>query len=179
LEVAQEEAQRCIQIVENISQFYSRKQSDLAPTDINTVVEAALNVAKFQLNKGRIKAVRDLNPRLPRVMANRGLLQQVFLNIILNASDAMKPGGTLTVSTATESPPWTAIRISDTGSGIEPDDIKKVFLPSFSTKGEGKGTGLGLSISQDIIKSHKGTIDVKSVVGKGTTFIVRLPTINP
>ena len=178
LKIAQEEAQRCIQIVESISQFYRRKQSDLVPTDIHAVIEAALNVATFHLNHGHIEVVRDLNPHLPQIMANRGLLQQVLVNIILNARDAMEQGGTLTVTTAIEGPLWTTIRISDTGGGIEPDDIQKIFLPLFTTKGEGKGTGLGLSISQDIIKSHKGTLQVESVLGKGTTFIIRLPTAN-
>jgi len=178
LKVAQEEAQRCIQIVENISQFYRRKQSDLVPTDINGVIESALHVATFHLNQGHIQVVRDLNPHLPQIMANRGLLQQVLLNIILNARDVMEQGGTLTVRTDVEGPAWTTIRISDTGGGIQPDEIQKIFLPLFTRKGEGKGTGLGLSISQDIIKSHKGIIQVESVLGKGTTFIIRLPTAN-
>jgi len=176
LNVAQEEAQRCIQIVENISQFYRSKQSDLAPTDINAVIESALNVAAFHLNRGHIEVIRELNPQLPLIMANHGLLQQVLVNIILNARDAMEQGGALTVTTAIEGHPWATVRISDTGGGINPEHIRKIFLPLFTTKGEGKGTGLGLSISQDIIKRHKGTIEVESILGKGTTFVIRLPT---
>jgi signal transduction histidine kinase len=178
LKVAEEEAQRCIQIVENISQFYRRRQSDLVPTDLNGVVEAALSVARFQLKQGHIEVVRNLNPRLPQVMANRGLLQQVLLNIVLNARDSMEKGGTLTLTTDIEAPAWATIRISDTGGGIQPEDIQKLFLPLFTRKGEGKGTGLGLSISQDIIKSHSGTLQVESAMGKGTTFIIRLPTVS-
>jgi len=109
-------------------------------------------------------------------MANHGLLKQVLVNIILNARDAMEQGGTLTITTAIEGHPWATIRISDTGGGIKPDHIQKIFLPLFTTKGEGKGTGLGLSISQDIIKRHKGTIEVESTLGIGTTFVIRLPT---
>jgi two-component system NtrC family sensor kinase len=178
LNVAQEEAQRCIQIVENISQFYRRKQSAVAPTDLNAVVEAALNVASFHMNQGRIEIVRDLRPDLPQILASRGLIQQVIVNLVLNARDAMEQQGTLTVSTDHEDDPWVTLRISDTGGGIKPDDIQKIFLPLFTTKAEGKGTGLGLSISQDIIKSHKGTIEVHSVLGEGTTFTIRLPAAN-
>lgn len=178
LNIVQEEAQRCIQIVESISQFYRRKQSDLAPTEVNAVVEAALNVAGFHMNRSHIDIVRDLKPELPQILANRGLLQQVLVNLLLNARDAMPNGGTLTVATGLESPSCVTIRISDTGCGIAPEDIERIFRPLFTTKGEGKGTGLGLSISQDIIKSHNGTIDVESAPGKGTTFTVRLPSAN-
>ena len=178
LNVVQEEAQRCIQIVENISQFYRRKRSDMAPTHIHEVIEAALNVAKFHMNQGHIEIVTNLSPHLPHILANQGLLQQVLVNIILNARDAMELGGTLTVSTDHENHPWVTIQISDTGCGIKPEDIQNIFLPLFTTKGEGKGTGLGLSITHDIIKSHKGIIEVDSVLGKGTTFTIRLPTAN-
>jgi two-component system, NtrC family, sensor kinase len=178
LNVVQEEAQRCIQIVENISQFYRRKQSEMAPTDVNAVIEASLNVASLHMKQGHIEIVRELKPDLPEILANRGLLQQVFVNIILNARDAMEQGGTLTLSTNHESEPWVTLKISDTGCGITPDDIQRIFLPLFTTKGEGKGTGLGLSISHDIIKSHKGSIEVDSILGKGTTFTIRLPLAN-
>jgi two-component system NtrC family sensor kinase len=164
--------------VENISQFYRRKQSDLAATDVNAAMEAALSVASFHMNQGHIEIVRNLKPDLPPIMANRGLLQQVLVNIILNARDAMEQGGTLTVATDLVNPPWVAIRISDTGCGIRPEDIQNVFVPLFTTKGEGKGTGLGLSISRDIIKSHKGTIEVESTLGKGTTFTILLLSAN-
>lgn len=176
LNVVQEEAQRCIQIVENISKFYRRKQSDMAPTDVNDVIEAALNVASFHMNQGQIEIVKDLKLDLPQILANRGLIQQVLVNILLNARDAMEHGGTLTVSADHENHPWVTIRISDTGCGIKPEDIQNIFVPLFTTKAEGKGTGLGLSISQEIIKSHKGTIEVESMLGKGTTFTIRLPS---
>jgi len=178
LNIVQEEAQRCIQIVESISQFYRRKRSDVAPTDVNAVVDAALSVARFHMNQGHLDIVRDLKPDLPQILANRGLLQQVVVNLLLNARDAMPNGGTLTVATGFENPPWVTLRISDTGCGINPEDMEKIFRPLFTTKGEGKGTGLGLSISQDIIKSHQGAIDVESVPGKGTTFMIRLPSAN-
>ena len=178
LNIVQEEAQRCIQIVESISQFYRRKQSSMAPIRVEKVIEAALSIAMLYMNKGRIEIVTHLSPDLPPVLANKGLLQQVLVNILLNARDAMEKGGVLSVSTGFENPPWVTIRISDTGHGIKPEDIERIFTPLFTTKGEGKGTGLGLSISQDIIKSHNGAIEVESVPGKGTSFIVRLPSAN-
>jgi signal transduction histidine kinase len=101
-----------------------------------------------------------------------------LVNILLNARDAMEQGGVLRVSADFENPPWVTIRVSDTGCGIKPEDVQKIFVPLFTTKGEGKGTGLGLSISQDIIKSHNGTIEVDSAPGKGTTFVIRLPSAN-
>jgi len=178
LNVVQEEAQRCIQIVESISQFYRRKQTVMAPVDLNAVVEAALSVASFYMNQGHIEIVRDLKPGLPQIPASRGLIQQVIVNLIMNARDAMEHQGTLTISTEHENDSWVTLRISDTGCGIKPDDIQKIFLPLFTTKAEGRGTGLGLSISQDIIVSHKGTIEVDSIPGKGTTFTIRLPSVS-
>lgn len=178
LNVVQEEAHRCIQIVESISQFYRRKQSAMAPIRIEKVIEAALSIAKLHMNQGHIEIVTHLSPDLPPILANQGLLQQVLVNIFLNARDAMEKGGVLSVATGFENPPWVTIRISDTGCGIKPEDIQRIFTPLFTTKGEGKGTGLGLSISQDIIKSHNGAIEVESVPGKGTTFIIRLPSAN-
>lgn len=178
LNVVQEEAHRCIQIVESISQFYRRKQSAMAPIRIEKVIEAALSIAKLHMNQGHIEIVTHLSPDLPPILANQGLLQQVLVNILLNARDAMEKGGVLSVAAGFENPPWVTIRISDTGCGIKPEDIQRIFTPLFTTKGEGKGTGLGLSISQDIIKSHNGAIEVESVPGKGTTFIIRLPSAN-
>jgi two-component system, NtrC family, sensor kinase len=130
------------------------------------------------MNQGHIDIVTQLSPDLPPILANQGLIQQVLVNILLNARDAMAQGGVLSVAADFESPPWVTIRISDTGTGIKPEDIQKIFTPLFTTKEEGKGTGLGLSISQDIIKRHNGTIEVESVPGKGTTFIIRLPSAN-
>jgi signal transduction histidine kinase len=178
LNIVQAEAERCIGIVENISRFYRHKRSEMAPVRIQEVIEAALSVARLHMNQSPIEIVTQLCPDLPPILANQGLLQQVLVNILLNARDAMEKGGILSVASGFENPPWVTIRISDTGTGIKPEDIQKIFTPLFTTKGEGKGTGLGLSISQDIIKRHNGTIEVDSVPGKGTTFIIRLPAAN-
>ena len=179
LNIVQAEAERCIRIVENISQFYRHKRSEMTPVRIQEIIEAALGVAKLHMKQGYIEIVTQLSPDLPPVLANQGLLQQVLVNILLNARDAMEQGGILSVSAGFENPPWVTIWISDTGCGIRPEDVQNIFTPLFTTKGEGKGTGLGLSISQDIIKSHNGTIEVDSAPGKGTIFTIRLPSADP
>ena len=164
-----------MQIVESLSQLYRRRESKLSPTDINAVLEEALNVAPFHLKGGHVQIIKDLSSSLPKVMADRAQLQVVFLNIIINALDAMKKAGTLTVTTRHENGEWVIVRFADTGCGIPPDVMGKIFKPLFTTKIEGKGTGLGLAISQDIVENHRGTIHVESMLGEGTTFIIRLP----
>jgi len=108
------------------------------------------------------------------VYAQRERLQQVFINIILNALDAMPGGGTLTIETQ-KTGSQAIIKITDTGTGIKPEHLPRIFDPFFTTKGLGKGTGLGLSISFAIIKEHDGQILVDTAVGKGTTFTIVIP----
>jgi two-component system NtrC family sensor kinase len=109
-------------------------------------------------------------------MMDSGQIQQVFTNIILNAAEAMTPGGELTVASRTAAGDGAIeIEITDTGCGIPPENLEKIFDPFFTTKEVGRGTGLGLAVSYGIIARHKGTIGVKSEPGKGTTFTVRLP----
>jgi signal transduction histidine kinase len=150
----------------------------MATIRVQEVIEAALSVAKLHMKQGHIEIVTHLSPDLPPILANQGLLQQVLVNILLNARDALEQGGILSVATGFENSSWITIRISDTGTGIKPEDIQNIFAPLFTTKREGKGTGLGLSISQDIVKSHNGTLEVESVPGKGATFIIRVPSPN-
>jgi signal transduction histidine kinase len=111
---------------------------------------------------------------VPPIYAQGERLQQVFINIILNALDAMPGGGTLGVRLAQEGGA-AVVRISDTGTGIRPEHVSRIFDPFFTTKGVGKGTGLGLSISYAIVKEHDGRIEVWSEVGRGSTFTITLP----
>jgi signal transduction histidine kinase len=175
LKLLEAEANRIIRIVESLTHFYRRRKSQLLPENINQHVEAALELASFQVEKGAIRIVKDLDPALPLVVADRDQLQIVFLNLVINARDAMENGGTLSIQTIHDKTGWVRVRFADTGYGI-PDDIRdKIFEPLFTTKEEGKGTGLGLCISRDIVQGHGGTIDVESEVGKGTVFTVCLP----
>jgi two-component system NtrC family sensor kinase len=178
LRIVEDESERVIQIVRSLSHFYRHREGSLAPTDINRNIETALKIAAFHAKKGNISVVKDFSPELPQIMADGNQLQLVFLNLIMNARDAMEEGGKLTIETGLEDDRHLLIRFADTGCGIPPDLMGKIFRPLFTTKEEGAGTGLGLSISHDIVENHKGTIDVESTPGKGTTFTIRLPLRN-
>jgi two-component system, NtrC family, sensor kinase len=173
LRSVEDEAKRVLQIVESISQFYRRKKSDRLLTDVNREIEAALRIADYG-RESSIQVVRELGANLPCVMADRSQLQTVFLNLITNALDAMDKGGILTITSSLEDGKI-KIRFADTGCGIEPAIMDKVFAPLFTTKDEGKGTGLGLSITHDIVENHGGVIDVESEPGKGAVFTVCFP----
>jgi two-component system, NtrC family, sensor kinase len=128
-----------------------------------------------QLQLNHIKVDSRFDRSLPAVYGNLGKLQQVFINLFLNARDAMPSGGELEIQTGmTES--MVVIDISDTGTGIPEDDLKRIFDPFYTTKPIGKGTGLGLAVSYGIIQEHGGRIFVDSSVGKGTHFRLKLPT---
>ena len=114
---------------------------------------------------------------LPPLMADRHMLEQVLMNLILNAVQSIKGDGVVTVRSGTDGT-WCTIEVQDTGCGISPDVLPKIFDPFFTTKGQGEGTGLGLSVSLGIVERHGGAIAVKSQVGQGTTFIVKLPALN-
>ena len=122
----------------------------------------------------KIEIELALSTDLPMVVGNSNYLQQVFLNLAINARDAMPRGGRIFISSMLEGFNVT-VRFSDTGSGITQENIDKIFQPFFTTKGEGKGTGLGLAISRNIIAQHQGHIRVESELNKGTTFIITLP----
>jgi two-component system NtrC family sensor kinase len=120
--------------------------------------------------------VREYNTQLPVVEADQSQLQQVFMNIILNAADAMNGTGRLVLATReNETAGFVDIAISDTGSGIPPENLDRIFDPFFTTKGVGHGTGLGLSVSYGIVQNHGGDITASSTLGSGTTFTVSLP----
>ena len=129
-----------------------------------------------------VKLSTHLSPDLPPVLGDSTHLQTLFLNLITNALDAMPQGGVLTIKTQPVSPPlssddgrWLEISIADTGIGITEESKRRIFDPFFTTKKMGEGTGLGLAICEKIIKEHSGMIDVKSEVGKGSTFFISIP----
>jgi signal transduction histidine kinase len=123
-----------------------------------------------------IRLIRNLQPDLPAAVVDPAQLQQVFMNIIVNAAEAMDGAGTLIATTRFEpASRMIHVAISDTGRGIRPEDLERVFDPFFSTKPSGQGVGLGLAISYRIVQEHRGSISVQSEVGRGTTFTVSLP----
>jgi len=175
LKIVRDEAHHCKRIAQSLLQFSRRQKDEMAPVDVNKSIEAALIIAKFHIKKVPIEIKLDLKDGLPEILGDANQLQQVFLNLIVNARDAMEKGGKINISTCKTKEDFIEIKFSDTGCGIPDDRMEEIFKPLYTSKEEGKGTGLGLSISQDIIERHKGTIKVESTLGKGTTFIIQLP----
>jgi signal transduction histidine kinase len=186
LELAQRETERVSRIIRQMLGV-SRPSVAMAPTRVNDVLHDALQLLGPQLRQGRINLTLQVDETLPAVMASADQLKQVFLNLLLNAKEAMPKGGGLLVqirmATASDADYLAGrhvlIRIRDDGAGIPPDILPHVFEPFFSTKNDRHGTGLGLWVCQDIIQRHNGYILVRSMVGKGTTFLVALPFITP
>ena len=129
-----------------------------------------------QLRRNQIEIVRSYDPDSPQVYGNSGKLQQVFTNLVLNARDSIPDGGRITISTRGHDDGSLAVEVSDTGIGIAPENVAKIYDPFYTTKGVGRGTGLGLAVSYGIVQEHAGHISVESIPGQGTTFRITLPT---
>lgn len=173
------QTERASKIVNNLLNFARQGRSSFVPVKLNDVIRDVLSLLEHQLMGARIQVRLELADELPKVMGDENKLQQVFLNLILNAQDAMPSGGWVTLTTAHKGVEVIAT-ISDTGQGISQEDIKRIYDPFFTTKGAGSsGTGLGLSITYGIIQEHAGHINVESSVGKGTSFSVRLSKAEP
>jgi PAS domain S-box-containing protein len=167
--------QRASVIIENLLKFGRPVDQQMREIDLLAVLEETLALLAHQVTLQEVTLRKEFQPDLPRVHGNPQVLQQVFTNLILNACNAMPQGGTLSVATRATEIGWVEIRFSDTGRGIPPEHLPKIFDPFFTTMPVGKGIGLGLSISYSIVQQHRGTIEVESRVGQGTTFTVRLP----
>ncbi len=171
------ETSRCKDIVKGLLEFARPKDPEMALTDINQTIDKALSILEGHSQFQNIQIIKKYST-LPRIFADGDQLQQVFMNIILNASEAMEDNGTLSLRTElVEEDKYISVEFRDTGHGIEKEDLQRLFEPFFTTKEVGKGTGLGLAISYSIIRKHRGTIKVVSAVGKGSTFLVKLPII--
>jgi len=173
-EVIIKETQRCSSIVRNLLDFSRQTQPQKMSMGVNEIAEKALSILEHQSAFRNIKIIREFDPALPQIMVDKDKIQQVFINLLTNAQEAMPEGGSVTITTTrTEDGKDIEVRVADTGCGIAESDLPRIFDPFFSTKE--KGTGLGLSVTQGIIASHKGTIEVKSKKVAGTTFTIRLP----
>ncbi|MBI4485268.1 MAG: PAS domain-containing protein, partial [Acidobacteria bacterium] len=142
--------------------------------DLNAVVSDVFSLLEHQFEVGKIKVRRELSPEPVLVLGIEQQLQQVFLNLFLNARDAMPVGGWLSVSTRVDEA-GAGVEIADTGSGIPPEQLSRIYDPFFTTKAIGRGTGLGLSITYGIIREHDGVIHCDSAIGQGTRFTLTLP----
>src|SRR5262252_5637129 len=165
---------RASEIVNNLLNFSRTGAAEVDNVDVNRVVEETLSLVAHPMKTAHIQIVKELGASLPAVHGSANKLQQVFLNLFLNARDAMPGGGMLEVRTGAHNGS-VEIEIADTGAGIAREDIHRIFDPFFTTKSNGRGTGLGLSVSYGIIKEHAGKIDVRSTPGKGTSFHVEFP----
>ncbi len=176
LEKIVKESTRCKAIVKGLLDFSRQTEPETRQADINAVLKATLALVEKQTLFQDIQIITRLNPDLPPVQIDTTQIQQVFINIIINAAEAMNGKGELTVSTSLYADNrFVEIEFTDTGCGIRQENLKRIFEPFFTTKEVGHGTGLGLSISYGLIEKNNGSIDVRSVVGKGTTFIIKLP----
>ncbi len=170
------QANRCRDIIRGLLDFSRQRKPDATVCNINSVMQECLTFIENQASFQNIEFVNHFEPELPMILVDPSQMQQVFLNMIINAAEAMEEGGELTLQTKLDTTgDFISIEISDTGHGIPEEDFDRLFDPFFTTKEVGHGTGLGLAISYGIVKEHKGTINVESTLGKGTTFIIRLP----
>ncbi|MGB9593837.1 MAG: ATP-binding protein, partial [Anaerolineae bacterium] len=199
LSVIHDETRRAARIVRNLLTFARRQEPEKKMLDINTILEETLSLLAYQLRVSGVKVEQNLDPNLPKTAADPYQLQQVFVNIINNAQQAMQEahgGGTLTIRTMPVLRPagyahnstlnlaeqsestlesWVRVEFTDDGPGIPPELLTRIFDPFFTTKAPGKGTGLGLSVCHGIIRDHDGHIWAESTPGHGATFVLELP----
>jgi len=176
------QVQRCKRITQNLLRFSRRTESILESVDVNHFIKEVIELMEREARAGGIKFSAELDPALAPIISDPSQLQQVFLNIITNAIDAHddKPYGSIRIKTrASAAKRGVEIEISDSGSGIAPENLEKIFDPFFTTKPVGKGTGLGLSICYSIMKQLGGDIAVHSEVGKGSEFTLFIPDNPP
>ncbi len=168
------QATRCKKIVKGLLDFSRQTEPEMKLSDINMIVKEVLSLVERQVMFHNIKVIKKLSPDPPPILLDKNQIQQVLMNIILNAAEAMDGQGKLTVETSSDEE-YVRIKFTDTGCGISEENMKKLFQPFFTTKETGHGTGLGLSISYGVIRKHKGKINVSSEIGKGSTFTIVLP----
>ena len=172
------QAERATNIVNNLLNFSrTGDATEFSELNISRVLDDTLQLLEPQLRGNQIEIVRDYDQDSPQVVGNSGKLQQVFTNLLLNARDAIPAGGSIKISTLPAEDHSLTIEISDSGIGIAPENVAKIYDPFYTTKGVGRGTGLGLAVSYGIVQEHSGHISVESTPGHGTIFRITLPTV--
>jgi hypothetical protein len=177
LKKIEQQAFRAAGIASSLLNFSRQRDGDYQPLDVEEMVTETLGLFEPHLRGRRIDLVRRVEGPMERVTGNRGRLQQVLMNLLLNAVDAMPDGGRVTVAACSESG-RVRIEVSDTGCGIPPEHLDRIYDPFFTTKPRGQGTGLGLSVSYGIVKEHSGTLSAESSPGEGSRFVVSLPAVD-
>jgi len=172
------QGERARQVVKNLLDFARESETKTEYLYLDKLIEESLQLVKNQIKLSKVNLETDVGQNLPPIYGDRKLLIQVFLNLFINAVDAMPEGGRLSVEVKEEKKTgFLAVQVTDSGTGIPEHILTSIFNPFFTTKPVGGGTGLGLSVSKGIIEKHGGHIDVESKVGKGSTFIVYLPIV--
>ena len=176
LQKVQKQTDRASNIVGNLLNFSrTGNATEFNEIDVNKLLDDTLQLLEPQMRKSQVEIIKNYAAVPPKVWGNAGKLQQVFTNLIINARDAIFGGGQITLSTEIADSDSVIIEVSDTGSGIEPENLNKIYDPFFTTKDVGNGTGLGLAVSYGIVQEHAGTIEAVSEVGNGTTFRLVFP----
>ena len=177
LEIIHGEARRAAEVVQNLLTFARRRQPKKEYANINDIVKRTLELRDYALQTSNIEVVTTFAPNLSQILVDFPQMQEVFLNIILNAEQAMNEAhgrGKLIIKTR-EIKDYVGVLLADDGPGISPENVDKVFDPFFTTRGDRGGTGLGLSACHGIVTEHGGKIYVRSKPGKGATFFIELP----
>jgi two-component system NtrC family sensor kinase len=181
LEVIIEQADRCSKIIKGLLGFSRAIPAEKNEMNVNNTIRHTLGIIQNQAKFHNVKIEVKADESLPTVKGDSSQIEQVFLNLLINASDAMNDKGRIVIKTSrtvVDESPYVEIEISDTGPGIPEEHISRLFEPFFTTKPVGKGTGLGLAVSHGIVRKHGGHIIVKSTPGEGASFYVRLPIQN-
>jgi len=165
---------RASEIVNNLLNFSRTGAAEFTAISMNEVIEETLSLVSHPFRAAHVSVIKTFEENLPCVKGSGNRLQQVFLNLFLNARDAMPSGGMLEVRTASRNGS-VEVEVTDTGVGISGDNMNRIFDPFFTTKATGRGTGLGLSVSYGIVQEHNGRIEVRSTPGKGTSFRLEFP----
>jgi PAS domain S-box-containing protein len=177
VQIIADEVERMGKLIGRLLQFSRRSHQQISTLDIRAEIESSLELVEYHLRSRKIEVVREFDATMPTIQADRQHLRQVLLNLLTNASDAMPQGGTLVTRArsvqAESGVTGVRVELTDSGSGIAPADLERIWEPFFTTKPE--GTGLGLAISRRAIEEHHGTISIESQLGKGTTIIIFLP----
>jgi two-component system, NtrC family, sensor kinase len=180
LEQVSSETSRAGRIVTDLLAFSRRSTPRRGLEDLNALVKKTVALVDHKLKMLNVEVVCDLDMSLPQVPCDASQIQQVILNLVLNASEAITDHGTVVVTTRVARPQESVtLTVRDSGAGIPPDVLPRIFDPFFTTKEEGKGVGLGLAVVYGIIQSHGGDLEVTSAPGKGTEFCVHLPLTMP
>ncbi|HNU08750.1 MAG TPA: ATP-binding protein, partial [Pyrinomonadaceae bacterium] len=176
LKKVQKQTERASNIASNLLNFSRTGGSaDFTELAVNKLLDDTLQLLEPQMRKSKIEIFRQYADGLPAIFGNAGKLQQVFTNLVLNARDAMFDGGSITLETCSTEEGDVVITVTDTGDGIAPENLKKIYDPFFTTKSVGSGTGLGLAVTYGIVQEHSGTIEAHSEVGSGTSFRLTFP----